>query len=81
MYRTLFLKKFIKLNVRHNNTCNSITKNTICECKISLKYKYPIIGIIFLVGSIIEYITFKETKDISKSTGLGWATIIIIFTP
>ena len=85
MYHKLFSNKFIKLNIRYNSTRNRIPNSThniipkipSANVTSSLKYKYPVIGIIFVTGGIIEYVTFKDSKNIRMSTGLGWATIVI----
>ena len=35
--------------------------------------------ICFIAGAATEIYTFRQTKDISKSTGLGWGLAAVIF--
>ena len=82
MYHKIILRNNLKNTVR-NNLKNTIKNNippkipSVDKIQLYNKYKYPAISIVFITGSILEYITFKETKSV-KSTGLGWATFIIL---
>jgi len=52
--------------------------NNECErCNINKIY-LETYATIFLVGGLIEFYTYSNTKDITKSTGLGWATLAIL---
>ena len=33
---------------------------------------------IFAIGWCVELYTYCHTKDVTKSTGLGWATLVIL---
>ena len=33
---------------------------------------------IFAIGGCVELYTYCHTKDVTKSTGLGWATLVIL---
>lgn len=57
------------------NRYNYRTSNNLCNCN-DIKYcKYKCAGMIFLGGCMVEYHTFNNTKDINKSTGLGWGLL------
>lgn len=52
--------------------------NNRCErCDMDKKYLETYASI-FLVGGLVELYTYSNTKDINKSTGLGWATLAIL---
>ena len=49
-----------------------------CDCKSMKNCRYKCAALIFLGGVFTECFTFYYTKDIKKSTGLGWGFLGVI---
>lgn len=49
--------------------------NTNVNTDMQIKLKYSI-GF-FVIRDCVEAFTFSESKDITKSTGLGWSTLVV----
>ena len=60
-------------NIIKTKTNTNINTNT--DMKLRLQYGLGF----FVVGGCVEVFTFSETKDITKSTGLGWSTLAVFF--
>ena len=60
-----------------NRVFTKIASKNCEQCNISKKYLQTYASI-FFVGGVIECYTYSNTKDIKKSTGLGWATLLIL---
>lgn len=67
---------FRRFSIDKNNftTQENITNtNTNTDMKLILQYGLGF----FAIGGCVEVYTFSETKDINKSTGLGWSTLAV----
>lgn len=67
---------FRRFSIDKNNftTQENITNtNTNTDMKLILQYGLGF----FAIGGCVEVYTFSETKDINKSTGLGWSTLTV----
>jgi hypothetical protein len=58
---------------QENITKTNINTNTNTDLKLILQYGLGF----FAIGGCVELYTFSESKDINKSTGLGWSTLAV----
>lgn len=86
MYRIRFTKTILTNGIRkfstphnfkktHENCENCNTCKTYKECS---NFKNGCIFGILTLGGITELYTFNQTKDVTKSFGLGWAFLAVM---
>jgi hypothetical protein len=70
------IRKFSN-NIEKDFKCINCNKNYKC-INCNKNYKFLGVGMIFTSGAIVEIYTFNVTNDVRYSTGLGWASYVII---
>ena len=83
MYCTKFTRNILTTGIRKFSTPNNLNEiHKTCKncnnCTKCTKFKYKCIFGILTLGGITELYTFNQTKDITKSFGLGWAFLAVM---